>query len=1127
MRIGSNRQRALLATLLVHPARSVAVDDLVEAIWGSAAPENPRAAVHTCVTRLRRSLEAAGTEPVRIERQVGGYRLAIGPQDVDLGRFEAALRRAEAAREAAEPATEAAALRAALDLCRGEPLVDIRSDYLDREVVPRLVELRLAALERRIDLDLRAPGDHSALVAELHGLTGRHPLRERFWVQLMIGLARSGRRGEAFAVYREVRRRLREELGVDPGEEVQRVHLALLRGDPPPTGDTANPTGAVPAAAPWTNSWQLPLDVGDFVGRGRELKHLLDGLRPPAGGGPAVVVVSGPPGVGKSALGIRVAHQLRADFPDGQWYVRLRGAGPARRDPAHILAELLRTAGVNPVGLPDGTDERAALLRSRLADRRVLLLLDDAADAAQVAPLLPGRPGCAVLITSRSDLGGVTALYGARRLTLGLLVPDEAHELLRRIVGPDQLGAREAAELADLCGRLPLALRIVAANLAGRPSLSPARYAGQLAAGDRLAKLTADGDENLTVRSAFDLSYASSDEAQRRAFRLLGLVPGPDVSVPGAAALFGLDEEQTGRLLDQLAAANLVERHTMERFRLHDLLRLYAADRACADESADERAAALRRLFDWYLHGANDAAIRCYPMMYPANLPEPPSELRTPEHESARAALDWLDAERAGIGAAVQHAARHGPTPYAWLLTYAIRPDMLLRYHMAELDAMSEAALDAARRTADQRAEATMLLTRGTLGVTTNRFQEALDHLAEAQPLAEAHQQAELAASIANIWGLVHLNLGELAQAAEQFDRSLRWVDVIGESARPRTISTLINLGVARLELGELDRARTYFARALLLAETHGSPFSVATALVNLAGVELELGNLDRALILFEDSLGRYQECGARPEEAIARQGLATAHRDAGRYDRAEEQARLAVELTEQIGHRRYAADSLATLASVYLLTDRPELAAAHYARSHDLAVELGYPRVEIESLAGIALLEAVDTDAPAPKVPDPSPSRPDAPIAVAGTPATGGPGTPSTMRADPAGTATTRDRPDAVARARAAGLRLMEAKALVLRARVGLRRGRLDEASDDAELALTLHRESGCRLGQAQALVLLGEVAALRNHPEAAERWREAAELFTRIGSPFAAEPQARLAKDPARRGEPLPETA
>ncbi|GIG92235.1 AfsR/SARP family transcriptional regulator [Plantactinospora endophytica] len=1082
VRIGSHRQRALLATLLVHPAEAVGVDELVEAIWGPDGPENPRAAVHTCVTRLRRSLDRAGDEPVRIERQMAGYRLAVDPEDVDLGRFETALRRAEAAREAVDPATEVAALRAALGLWRGEPLIDVGSDFLDREVVPRLVELRLAALERRIDLDLRAPGDQSAVVAELHGLTGRHPLRERFWVQLMRGLAASGRRGEAFAVYREVRRRLREELGVDPGEEVQQVHLALLRGDPAPADDA---TPAAPAAPPWTVSCQLPLDVRDFVGRDTELKQLLDELRQPSGGGPAVVMISGPPGVGKSALGIRAAHQASADFPDGQWYVRLHGAGPDRRDAAHVLAELLRTAGVNPAGLPDGTDERAALLRSRLADRRVLLLLDDAADAAQVAPLLPGRPGSAVLLTSRSDLGGMTALYGARRLQLGLLVPDEAHQLLRRIVGPDQLDAREAAELADLCGRLPLALRIVAANLAGRPSLDPARYVRQLAAGDRLAKLTADGDQSLTVRSAFDLSYAGSDEAQRRAFRLLGLVPGPDVSVPGAAALFGLDEEHAGRLLDQLAAANLVERHTMERFRLHDLLRLYAADRAGVDDPAEEQAAALRRLFDWYLHGANDATIRCYPMMYPADPPAPPPGLRTPVHDSDRAALDWLDAERAGICSAVQHAALHGPTEYSWLLTYAVRPDMLLRYHLAELDAASGAALDAARRTADERAEAMMLLTRGTLALVTNRFQEALSHLAAAQPLAEAHQQAELAASIANIWGLVHLNLGELAPAAAQFDRSLRWVDVIGESARVRTISTLINLGVARLELAELDRARTYFSRALELAETHGALFSAATALVNLAGVELELGNLDSALALFEDSLGRYQQCGARPEEAIARQGLATVHRDAGRYDRAEEQGRLAVELTEQIGHRRYAADSLATLASVYLATDRPALALAHYARGHDLAVELGYPRVEIESLAALALLEAVDPDTPGPAVMEPASAR-----------------------------------PDAVTRARAAGLRLMEAKALVLRSRLRLRQGRGDEAADDAELALRLHRESGCRLGQAQALVLLGEITTARGRPEATGYWREAADLFTGIGSPFAAQAHALLARhapDPA----------
>ncbi|MGI5214528.1 BTAD domain-containing putative transcriptional regulator, partial [Plantactinospora sp. CA-290183] len=538
VRLGSGRQRALLATLLLHPCRAVGVDELVEAIWDLAPPVNPRAAVHTFVARLRRSIEA-GPEPARIDRQVGGYRLTVGPDDVDLGRFETLLRRAEAARERAGPEEERAALRAALVLWRGDPLVDVSSEYLHREVVPGLVELRLAALERRIDLDLRAPAGHPALVAELRGLTARHPFRERFWVQLMLGLTLCDRRSEAFAVYREIRRRLREELGVDPGEEMQRVHLALLRGEPAPTGTEhgapAGPVAAAPPGASWTSSCQLPLDVGDFVGRGAELEQLLDELRRPHGGGPPVVAITGPPGVGKSALALRVAHELRPDFPDGQWYVRLHGAGPDRRDPAHVLAELLRTAGVDPAGRPDDPDERAALLRSRLADRRVLLLLDDAADAAQVAPLLPGRPGCAVLVTSRSDLGGLTALYGGRRLTLGLLVPREAHDLLRRIVGPDQLRLREATELADLCGRLPLALRIVAANLAGRPSLSPERYVAQLGAGDRLAKLSADGEQSLAVRSAFDLSYTGSDPAQRRAFRLLGLVPGPDVSVPGAA----------------------------------------------------------------------------------------------------------------------------------------------------------------------------------------------------------------------------------------------------------------------------------------------------------------------------------------------------------------------------------------------------------------------------------------------------------------------------------------------------------------------------------------------------------------------------------------------------------------
>ncbi|WP_162907281.1 AfsR/SARP family transcriptional regulator, partial [Allorhizocola rhizosphaerae] len=399
--VAARKPRILLAALLVQANELVPTGELIEFIWAGARPRNPRAALQTCATRLRQLLHDAGSK-ARIVGSDTGYRIILDPTDVDLGLFGILVRAAETAAERGDTAGEADALREALSLWRGEPLAGIDSEALLRDAVSRLAGWRLEILQRRLELDLRL-GRHAQVVTELRELVERYPLRERLWWLLISALHRDGRRAEALAAYRDVSAHLAEELGVDPGAELRELHMAVLQGE------SASPESV--ARESWLGQCRLPPAVRGFVGRDEAISALLDQLRPRGGVPPEhVVAISGLPGSGKTALALHVAHALRDDYPDGQWYVRLGGAGPSPREPAHVLDELLRTAGVEPGTIPAEPSEREGALRARLADRRLLLVLDDAAGAAQVLPLLPGTPGCAVLITSRATLSGLAAL---------------------------------------------------------------------------------------------------------------------------------------------------------------------------------------------------------------------------------------------------------------------------------------------------------------------------------------------------------------------------------------------------------------------------------------------------------------------------------------------------------------------------------------------------------------------------------------------------------------------------------------------------------------------------------------------------------------------------------------------
>ncbi|WP_052681795.1 AfsR/SARP family transcriptional regulator [Saccharothrix sp. ST-888] len=588
------KQRILLAALLVRQGQVIPAEQLADTVWSTRVPRSAATTLRNYVMRLRRELGRAGE---RLRTGSGGYVIDIAPDELDAHRFTTLHRRGTDALRRGEPERATALFDAALGLWRGPALVDVDCDELRRVEAERLEEIRLNVLEARLDAGLRL-GRHDTLIAELHALTTAHPERERFWGQLMTALHRSGRQAEALAVYRRAHRFLIEEIGVGPGIELRAVHQQVLCADPGPERPASGPGGPVrlrqEAEHPGghyaeATPFHLPPAPPDFTGRAAETAALTARLTSGGRRTTPVAVVSGEPGIGKSTLAVQVAHAARPRFPDGILRADLRGSHREPAAPPGVLRGFLLALGVPSHAIPAEPDERTALYRSLLSGRRLLVVLDDARDAAQVRPLLPGSPDNAVLVTSRRRL---TDLAGVHPVELAALSDGEARTFLTRATGPDRLigDPRALAALVRACGGLPLALRICAARLAARPSWAVRELADRLTTGGRLLDELRVG--SLDIRSVFGGAHDALAPATARAFRLLSLGTALSIRTETAARMLGEPVGRTEQILERLVDVCLLTPDQAGEYRYHDLLRAYAREQSrLLDDEPDRRRA--------------------------------------------------------------------------------------------------------------------------------------------------------------------------------------------------------------------------------------------------------------------------------------------------------------------------------------------------------------------------------------------------------------------------------------------------------------------------------------------------------------------------------------------------------
>ncbi|WP_433308872.1 AfsR/SARP family transcriptional regulator [Micromonospora sp. CA-269861] len=860
--LGRRQERCLLGLLLLEPGRVLLTERLIELLWSDVDAADRRATLHTYVARLRRRLAPYG---VRIVTRGAGYLIDVDPATVDLHRFTAEVART---RTIADPAVRAQALAAALDLWRGPLLAGVADEALRQRLGRGLEERRLAAFERRVEAELAA-GEHVRVVGLLADLVREFPTREHGIELFMVALSRSGRRTEALEAYRDARRTLVEEFGVEPGQDLQRLHQRILADDPELAFPTPSADNTV--AAPR----HLPRDIPGFIGRDADLVALDNAVSD--GGAPSgvapICTIGGIGGLGKTALAVHWAHRAAARYPDGQVFVNLRGHGtdsPTR--PIDALGQLLRALSVPPERIPLDVDEAAALYRSTLADRRVLVLLDNAVSSEQVRPLLPASANCLTVITSRNRLDGLVAHEGAQSLRLGLLSDDEAYRLVATMIGADRAaaGRDEILRLAALCGNLPLALRVAAARIVVDERLTVPDLLLELAdARERLSGLAVEGDS--AVRGVFAVSYRALPAASARVFRLLGLVPNTVLSTAAVAVLAGQAESEIQENIDALVDRYLLDDDGTGRYQMHDLLRLYGAERAEREDSEHERLLAVGRLADAYVQQgvAAQSVFQRLRTSVPMRIAHPLPQ--APTFDSMGAASSWFQVEGGNLVALVRICDSLGLARETWQLADC-QYSFLVRTH----------ALTTLRETHE-------------LGVVAARLDD--------RPDGER---------------LMANGLGVAYALGRDFDQAIRWMEIAAqvnlEQSSPRDeVVSRMNIGNAYGQKGDWDESEKHLRLALAAARQLDDVFILCVCLSNLGWLYTEQGRAQESLALLEEALRIAVENDIRQQIPPLEVHLAHQNANLARHESTVRHARAAVAL-------RHLGDQLSTARGLYWL---------------------------------------------------------------------------------------------------------------------------------------------------------------------------------------------------------------
>lgn len=943
--VKSARQRIVLTILLMAPNHVVPLDKLIDSVWDGEPPLTARGQIQICVSALRRALG----DPDMIETSPAGYCVRVRPEQLDYASFDAALARARTVAAAGRLSEAAEEMEAALRLWHGVALAGVPGRTAE-SLANRLQERRIMAIEDWVEIKL-ALGEHRELIDELGVLTAEHPLRERLHGFLMLALYRSGRQAEALTVYRTARKALIAELGLEPSENLRKLERAILAHDTKfdPAPEPARTQTAPSSAA--HRPHQLPPDIPDFVGRDDVVQALVavmtEGNGHRASGGEAaarkdvpLAVITGQPGSGKSALALHTAHRLRAAFPDGQLFAAMHGDAAQPTPTIEVLARFLRALGVAPDAIPADPEERANLLRSEMAFRKLLIVLDDVADENQIRDLFPGVPGPAVLATSRSRLA---ALPGAHIVEIGLMPEPDAVELLERIVGAHRMASEpeHTRRLARLCGGLPIALRIAGVRLASHPHWAVSTLVDLLA--DEHHRLDELRHGDVAVRPLLALVHDSLPARPQQLFRLLSALELHDFTALTAAAAMDTDEREASRLLDELAGARLLDVSPRAvgqpaRYRFQTLVRVFATEQlAACEDSAGQRLGAATRVLGCLLAMANEAHSRIYGGTFTTLRGSAPRWQRA---EAFFRLLDpdplcWLDGERPSLRAGVLQAAalaRCGEAPGMDELSWELAISAVAVYEAKALfDEWRDthtAALEAACAVGNRRGQAAMLASLGSLGVA----QRSKDDVAKLQSaLALFEELGDLAGQALAQRNLAHIDRiqGYPRRAAQRYEKALAGFRVLGDVAGQA--HALSGLARAQLDLGDTVQAEALAKESLTLAGRLENRRFQAQALFRLGEVLMQSSQMLAAKAVLQETLNLTRQLGDLVGEAYATSSLGLAALEIGELDSAETHYSRVAEICQKVNERNVHAQAVFGLGRVYDLRREYEHAERYY----------------------------------------------------------------------------------------------------------------------------------------------------------------------------------------------------